>query len=193
MIQNLWPTPFLKTNFPEKINNDLSNHLFLKYDFFNNVGPDAIATESRNIFDDKSKIIKIFKDQIVIPLFDTFLKESLNKDLSFWKGYALKGWLTGSGKNYSSEFHNHRGSSLSAIFYLLCDDVDVGGNIHFTDPRQNSNRGYDMNFISWFENYTFVPKSGDAVVFPSFLYHYVSTYKGNIRLVLPVDLFLFNN
>jgi len=189
MIQNLWPTPLLKTNFSEEIRNDLLSHFLTKYDFLNSSGD----LSNVNIFDDESDIIYKFTDEVVLPLFDTFLKESLEKGMLSWKSYKLKGWLTGSGKNYASNLHNHKGAVISSVFYLLCEEVDVGGEIYFTDPRQNSNRGYDNQFSKWFEHLSLTPKSGDVVIFPSFLYHYVATYRGNIRIAMPVDLFLYTN
>jgi hypothetical protein len=62
----------------------------------------------------------------------------------------MHGWITGSGTNYSMSHHNHAGCQISAVFYLLSDvidDSDKGGEILFTDPRQNANRGYDESFI----------------------------------------------
>jgi len=189
MIQNLWPTPFLKTQISEEIKTDLVNYLLTKYDFFNASGDFS----GIDVLDDDSEIIQNFNNNEIIPLFDNFLKESLGKGISSWKDYKLKGWLTGTGKNYTSNLHNHKGSNLSAVVYVLCEEMNVGGEILFTDPRQNSNRGYDNQFSPWFEPLSFTPKSGDVVIFPSFLYHYVATYRGNIRMAMPVDLFLYTN
>jgi hypothetical protein len=116
----------------------------------------------------------------------------VGKEISDWRNHKIHGWLAGSGTNYSMPYHNHRNAQLSAVFYLLCDDQRDGGTIYFTDPRQNANRAYDKEFFPWFADLKLTPKSGDAVVFPSFLYHYVTTYQGFMRLAMPVDLFLYN-
>jgi hypothetical protein len=50
-----------------------------------------------------------------------------------------------------------------------------------------------VDMIKWFKPLKLNPKTGDIVVFPSYLYHHVQTYNSNIRLALPVDLFLFNS
>lgn len=189
MIQNLWSTPFLKTRFSEETRTELLNYLLVTQDIFNSSGD----LTNVNVLDDECDLIQNFNNDIVLPVFDSFLKQSLDKNISCWKSHNLKGWLTGSGKNYVSNFHNHKGAAISAIFYLMCEEVDAGGEIYFTDPRQNSNRGYDNQFSAWFDHYSFTPKSGDVVVFPSFLYHYVATYRGNIRIAMPVDLFLYTN
>ena len=189
MMQNLWPTPFLKTRISDETRSELLDYLLVTQDIFNSSGESI----NRNILDDDCELIQNFNHNVVLPVFDSFLKESLGKSISCWKNYSLKGWLTGSGQNYVSSFHNHKGAVLSSVFYLLCEENDVGGEIYFTDPRQNSNRGYDNQFSPWFEPLSFIPKSGDVAIFPSFLYHYVATYRGNIRIAMPVDLFLYTN
>ena len=83
--------------------------------------------------------------------------------------------------------HNHSGSHLSAVFYLLCEEKN-GGNIVLHDPRTNANRGYIDEFQSMFEKIKFTPSSGDVLIFPSFLYHNVETFNGKMRLAMPVDL-----
>jgi hypothetical protein len=122
--------------------------------------------------------------------FDKYLKETCNKTLDDWN-YRLNGWLVSYGEGNSLNYHNHRGSQLSSVLYIIADSEDNGGDIIFTDPRQNANRGYDPLFNNWFEPFRFKPKCAEIVIFPSFLYHFVETYGSNVRLAMPVDLFLF--
>lgn len=186
MISNLWPTPFLQSKIDPNICEELVTHLSQNYDF------GCPPREDSNLLEDGSSIMQRFKSEVVLPSFNNFLRNTINKELSDWSGFKAKAWLIGTSKNYSINYHNHRGAQLSAVFYLMCEE-GVGGDISFTDPRQNSNRGYDESFIPWFKDLKLSPKSGDLVVFPSFLYHHVSTYSGNIRLALPVDLYLYNS
>ena len=86
--------------------------------------------------------------------------------------------------------HNHSGSHLSAVFYLLCEEKN-GGNIVLHDPRTNANRGYVDDFQSMFDKVRFTPSSGDVLIFPSFLYHNVETFNGKMRLAMPVDLTIY--
>jgi hypothetical protein len=148
----------------------------------------TISDSTTNILD---KGFSEFKDKVIVPEFNNFLKETLKKPLDSWTGYKLQGWVTGTKSDYSLNLHNHKGSQVSAVFYLLCDKVDSGGIITFTDPRSNANRGYDPSFAPWFDHLSLQPKSGDIVIFPSFLYHFVTTYQGFIRMAVPVDLFLY--
>ncbi len=186
-MHDLWSTPVLITQSHEGIRERFVTYLLQEYNIFN--PPTDI--NKVNILEDKSEEVQEFVLKVIKPAFEEFLKSSLNLSFSDWKGYRLNGWLTGSGKNYSMMHHNHSGAQISAVFYLLCEDVEHGGKIVFTDPRQNANRGYDRKFLEWFLPLEIAPKSGSIVVFPSYLYHFVETYQNNLRLALPVDCFLF--
>ena len=187
MIQNLWPTPFLHSKIDDNMSERMIETLLQEY----NLTDPPADFGSIDILDNPNEVIQEFKNTIVYPAFNSFLKQTLNKEISDWKAFRVKGWLTGTGNDYRLSHHNHSGAQLSAVFYFLCDPCDRGGQIVFTDPRQNANRGYDIVFQEWFKALEIVPTSGDLVIFPSYLYHFVTTYQSNIRIALPVDLFLF--
>jgi uncharacterized protein (TIGR02466 family) len=190
MIKQLWSTPFYQSEMSSDICDKMTQTILQEYDLFNT----RTELGSTNILDNPHEVIQQFKNEVVYPAFNKFLNESLDKSISDWNGHRAHGWIARYGTGQSLTHHNHRGSQLSAVFYLMCDNVeDKGGQIIFTDPRQNSNRGYDTTFQEWFKGHEITPKNGDVVVFPSYLYHYVTTYQSNIRIALPVDLFLFNN
>lgn len=188
MIQNLWSTPVLTDSMDTSARDNFLNMLLTKYDI--STPPSDFGQV--NILNDDCDEVNEFKQKVIYPAFNNFLQQTLGKQIEDWESHRLHGWITGSGKDYSINFHNHRGAQISAVFYLMCQE-NLGGKITFTDPRMNSNRGYDESFLQWFNHLTIEPKSGDIVVFPSFLYHFVGTYQGNIRLAMPVDLFLRTN
>lgn len=174
----------------EDISDRMVQTILQEYDLFNAPGDFG----SVNILDNPHEVIQEFKNTVVYPAFNTFLRHTLDKSIEEdWRGHKVHGWIAGHGNGYSLNHHNHRGSQLSAVFYLMCDAQDKGGQIVFTDPRQNANRGYDTTFQTWFKPLEITPTNGDIVVFPSYLYHFVTTYQSNIRIALPVDLFLFNS
>ena len=189
MIEHLWPTPFMSETVPIDLVESMTSAVLQEYDMMN--APNDLGTI--NILNNENPSIVKFKKEVIYPTFNKFLQETMKRNVSDWNGHRMHGWMTGYNNNYSLSYHNHRGSQISAVFYLLCEEQNSGGQISFTDPRQNSNRAYDASFQDWFSEKKLIPKSGDVVVFPSFLYHYVSTYHGSIRLAMPVDLFLFTN
>jgi uncharacterized protein (TIGR02466 family) len=187
VIHNLWSTPVLRTTMPDDIREEVLTAVFSDY----NLVDGSHKFGSINVLENPS--LSKFKDKVITPAFDAFLDKTIDRTISSWDSHKMHGWVTGPGANYSINYHNHRGAQVSAVFYLICEENVSGGTISFTDPRMNANRGYDDAFRPWFEDLSFQPKSGDIIVFPSFLYHFVSTYQGNIRVALPVDLFLHTN
>lgn len=187
-LNNLWATPMMYDSMNnEQLRNEVCNYLFQNENSFS-------ASEEfgeTDILNDGSEVLDRFKNQIVLPAFDNYLQQTIGKSISDWGDHRLKGWLTRVNKDYSLAYHNHSGAQVSAVFYLMAEELQSGGTIVFTDPRQNANRGYDDKFSQMFKHAVIQPKSGDFVVFPSFLYHYVTTYQSCLRIAMPIDLFLF--
>ena len=187
-FNNLWPTIVLKDTIDNKsLLDDITNYTLIKYGQDNKVSADI---KSKNLFDDS--YYDNFKEHIVLPAFEKYLQTNVDISLKD-KKYSIRAWLTGYGVSYSMPKHNHSGSHLSAVFYLLSEDTHLGGSLVINDPRFNANRGYTPDFKKWFEKEMFLPKTGDILVFPSFAYHSVDTYYGKLRLAMPVDLILYND
>jgi predicted 2-oxoglutarate/Fe(II)-dependent dioxygenase YbiX len=72
----------------------------------------------------------------------------------------------------------------------MCSDQYKGGELVLLDSRTNANRGYKEEFKKLFENKTYLPTSGEYLMFPSHVYHHTIPFTGSMRLAMPVDLFL---
>jgi hypothetical protein len=181
--KNLWPTVLAKGKFDTS---GLVEHILSRYDMKN------LKSElsDYNLFSDDDAVIIKFQD-MAYNAFDDYLKTTINKSISDWGKYKLKAWITGHGKNYNMTIHNHSGAHLSGVFYILAEEKSSGGDIVFTDPRANANRGYDDKFSPMFERHAITPESGDFMIFPSFTYHHVNPYYSRLRICVPVDLFLY--
>jgi hypothetical protein len=138
---------------------------------------------------DGPAVFQEFRDNVVWPAFSEYLSH-WNIDLKKFEDRRLRSWFTGHNSGYMIPAHNHSGATLSAVFYFMNEEHDKGGELVLMDPRANANRGYKDNFKSIFENVLFQPKSGEYLVFPSFVYHHTMPFRGNLRLAMPVDLFL---
>lgn len=180
-LNSIFSTPVYRYQILDDLE-DVIQHLLIEY---GDTKYASINVSGDNIFDDP--ILNKFKKNHVIPTLRNFCNPYL--DL-YKRDYDLRGWLTGYGTNYAIPKHNHSGSHVSAVFYLLCEN-NHGGDIILHDPRTNANRGYIPEFKKMFEPIRFTPQTGDVIVFPSFLYHNVEIFKGKIRLALPVDLTIY--
>ena len=182
LIDNLWSTQMGSGKFDTA---GLVEHIFTHHDMSN--PPNDLG--GYNILDDDSEVIEKF-NKIIYNCFDTYLTKTIGRSISDWNNYSFKGWIAGQGKHYSMAQHNHAGSQLSGVFYILAEEQTSGGEIVFSDPRSNCNRGYDPYFKPMFENHIHTPETGDFMIFPSFTYHYVNPFFSELRICVPVDLFL---
>lgn len=184
----LWPTKVLYDSVEDKdlLNNSVQE-IFSIYDL--KTPPSDYTNNS--FFDKAGPYLNQFRDNVVVPAFDRYLKEAHNTSLSSFKEYKMSFWITGTGNGYNMIYHNHSGAAFSAVFYMLAEEENKGGSIIFSDPRSNANRGYDGSLKSDFSPVGHQPSTGDFLIFPSYLYHYVNPYYSNLRIAMPVDLFLY--
>lgn len=128
--------------------------------------------------------IQKFKQHVIVPAFKDFF------ELSNVKAPAHMDLWIGVTKNYMIRTHNHSTSTIVCVFYLFCEEHEEnnGGEIILYDPRVNANRGFPEAFNEWFEPMIIKPKTGDYLIFPSFLYHSVDEFHGKMRLAMPVSL-----
>ena len=82
--------------------------------------------------------------------------------------------------------HQHSGSVVSGLFYIRAPE---GANLTLSDPRSNAVRGYPDPFKHYFNPKTIVPKDGDIVLFPSYLWHEVGSVANSNRITMPFDTF----
>jgi hypothetical protein len=82
--------------------------------------------------------------------------------------------------------HQHQGSLISGVFYVYCNS----GQLRLHDPRVNAQRGYPNSLQDYFKPKVIEPKTGDIVIFPSFLQHEVANNTSKEpRIILPFDVF----
>jgi hypothetical protein len=180
-----WPSPILTGEVENKqIIDDVIQHILENYNLERPPG----EINDQNIFEDQS--FNDFKNQIVIPAFDHWLKTHIKKEITEFKSYKMRAWITGAHAGYSMTTHNHSGAHLSAVFYLINDAPDAGGEIVLFDPRFNANRSYEADWREFFAPMKLKTPSYTFAVFPSFVYHQVTNFSGTMRLAIPVDIFL---
>jgi len=184
-LNNLWPTPVYKGVISKDILESTVQAIFQEVDLDHPYSD----FQSFDLLNDGSAALVNFRDSVVWPEFENYLK-LLNIDISKFPDRRLRSWITGTRNGYMIPIHNHSGAAFSAIFYLMSEEKDVGGELIAVDPRTNANRGYKDEFKPLFSNLSYLPSTGEFLILPSYLYHHTVTFTGSLRLAMPVDLFL---
>lgn len=91
-------------------------------------------------------------------------------------------WANINERGDSNSSHCHPGCPWSGVYYVSTDvGPEVGGNLVFVDPRAAAVMiKHPYNPFSPTATITVIPKPGLLVVFPSFVYHFVSPYHSDI-------------
>jgi hypothetical protein len=184
-LNNLWPTQVYKGSILNKHLDPTLNAIFQDVDLDHPYSD----FQDFDILNDGPEALINFKDKVVWPAFENYFKE-IGMDLKEFPNRSLRSWITGTRNGYMIPAHNHSGSSVSAVFYLMCEEDNQGGELVAIDPRTNANRGYKDEFKPLFANLVYAPQSGEYLMFPSYLYHHTNVFTGSLRLAMPVDLFL---
>lgn len=179
-VNNCWTTPIYKTSITKEQCDSLVQSVMMYEDI----------DKPQSEFDKDSLTDRIpLLEEIAYEKYSEFFKNVLNMNLKDFD-YKFKSWLVGSKGSYSMDLHNHSGAPWVAVFYILAEEKDKGGNFVAYDPRINANRGFSEEFKYMFNPIEFIPQTGDVIILPGFVYHGVKPYESSLRLALPVDLFL---
>ena len=185
-FNELWPTTVYLGKIEDQILLDqVCNAIFVETD----LADPPSDFKKFDILRDGSSVFQEFRDKIVWPAFEKYLS-NWKVDMLEFPDRRLRSWLTGSYTGYVMPVHNHSGSPISAVFYLINEEQQAGGELLLMDPRHNANRSYQPQFRHLFENQYYTPKSGEFVMFPGFTYHQTMPFNGKLRLAMTVDLFL---
>lgn len=175
----LWYTPVYKTSISKLQAEQLIVALMMKQ------STSIPANDSNsNLIDDIPLL-----EQLAEEKFGEYISEVYDLNLSEMD-HSFRAWLTGSKNGYNMELHNHSGAPLVSVFYLLAEESDQGGELVMHDPRANANRAFPRQLISEFDPVVHTPSSGEVLIFPGYVYHSVRRYDSQMRLAVPVDLFI---
>lgn len=186
-FKQLYPTNVMTGSFANyEFLPDITNELLVNAPL---LGASNAPIDNINLFDhleDRPELVK-FRDAVIEPAFAKYLSHYHDLNLDKFSSYKFRSWVSSNDVQY----HNHTSSHFSAVFYIYVD-ASTGGRLEMYDPRGNASRGYPAvdKLTKQFSRTDYQPETGGFIIFPSFLYHQVGQYLGNLRISLPVDLFL---
>jgi hypothetical protein len=187
VIKNLFSTEVMFGSFSQDIIAPVAEELLANVDFSSGGDVSDFSLLSKN---HDLPLLKNFFEQHGLEKFKEYIKKVFDHELNV-DDCIFKAWAANGAGKYSLGFHNHSGSQLSAVFYLMVENSQkFGGKFRFHDPRFNANRGMVEPYKFKHNDVEFLPSTGDFIIFPSYLYHSITTFHGSIRLILPVDMFV---
>lgn len=96
-------------------------------------------------------------------------------------------WLRYTHEDRDLDIHNHNGAHLTGVFYIEASD----GDLVLADPRHGAGRGYPTAITeTQFSNFHYHPRSGEFVLFPSYVYHHALMSPTALRMAMPIDFFI---
>jgi uncharacterized protein (TIGR02466 family) len=188
-ILPIFSSPLAVINIEEKLF-CLEDFLSLKYNFFSSNTSASSGTHAYTDVNDWN-ILKNFPYQqgMIMRYFNTYKNQVLQ--LHSTNFCMTTSWITKVDVGGFSQFHNHKNSMYSAVYYF--DDVS-GGNIEFDSmgviPAQILlNRPTEWNIYNS-QTWTYYPKKDTMIIFPSYLYHRVTENNSNSeRYSLAINFF----
>jgi hypothetical protein len=176
MTLSLWDTKIKIENLSDVI--DMSRLASEMRDFNKAIEDDDICDHMENSY------LEEVRETILIPKMFKFIHEYTGIDVSDRSGY-IRSWVVKNNPHLVETLHQHRHSHFSAVIYPYA----IGGDIVFLDPRGNACRWYPSDIKDvLFSNFVHTPKTGDFIIFPSYLEHHSFGINSGERFCIPIDL-----
>jgi len=168
---------------------DRAEQIFLQnYDVLENVGDHLTDYGSsqkdyrklfHEIINELANIVFSYNTTLGMSLYEKYFKKIHQSDID------IHMWIQDYKKGHQHEVHNHPGCAISGVYYLRGDDESEKLNFINPNVSQSTFTSEPSDLI-----YRLSVRKGMAVLFPSYLCHYVkSSTNTNIRTSLAFNMF----
>jgi hypothetical protein len=186
-IINLWPTAVWKSNIGR-------NHDYVEQNYANSnnhklekLSTDNLRSSDTDIINKKPLVnIRSF----VLSELNRYLSITINP-LSNLEIYFTQSWLSFTRENQDHHSHFHSNSFLTAVYYLIAEDgTDSISILNNAYTFNNRHLIHLDNTPTWWTSKTIsIPvKSGDLIIFPSFIDHAVAPVKKNSHYRVSISM-----
>lgn len=175
-IINLWPTAVWKSNigrphtFIENQYANIENHKLAQLSNYNLRSADTDIINKKPLESIKNFVVKELHRYL----------ETVINPVSELEIFFTQSWMTFTKENQDHHAHYHSNSFLTAVYYLIAEDgvdsINIMNNAYTFNNRHPIH--IDNTPTWWTSKMISVPvKSGDVVIFPSYMDHGVSPVK----------------
>jgi uncharacterized protein (TIGR02466 family) len=184
-INNIFPTPVYTSRLDRKLTEE--ELLFIDKNKLN-INRNENNTVSNDNYILNNKEFKNLKEELDLRVQDYF-----NKIISPIDGitpYVTQSWLNYTEKNQSHHQHEHPNSIISGVFYIKCNkNID---SIKFINKKYDSIKIEVKEYNIWnSKSVSLLVKTGDIILFPSWLTHMVETnQEDDTRISLAFNVFV---
>jgi uncharacterized protein (TIGR02466 family) len=185
VINGIFPTPIYMSKLDRKLT-PLELKFVEKNKKESQKNEGNITSNNNYILNEKPFLnIKKELNLIIQDYFDKIISPTNNI-----KPYITQSWLNYTEKNQFHHKHAHPNSLVSGVFYINCHEKF--DKIKFFNENYKTIRLETKNWNLWnSESWWFQVKTGDVIMFPSFLNHMVETKEGeNNRISLAFNVFI---
>jgi uncharacterized protein (TIGR02466 family) len=185
VINGIFPTPVYISKLDRELTKkELSFVDKSKLDFYKNDG--NITSNDNYILNHKS--FSLLKEELDLRVQDYFDKVISPTDAV--TPYITQSWLNYTETNQYHHKHAHPNSLVSGVFYINCHEELDKIKFFKEDYKTIKPEIKDWNLYNS-ESWWFPVKTGDVIMFPSYLTHMVETKEGdNTRISLAFNVFI---
>lgn len=183
IIHSIFPTPVYFSNLNRQFTKE---ELSFIDEIKNNVCNNKSNFTSFDTYILNNLIFKNLKKECEVIIQDYFDKiiSTTNKIVP----HITQSWLNYTEKDQYHHKHNHWNSLISGVLYIDCNE----DNIKFFNEKYQTIKFNVNNYNLWnSDTWTFTVKTGDVILFPSYLTHMVETKQTeHTRISLAFNVFI---
>lgn len=182
IVNGLFPTPVIKFELGRQLS-DQEMKVLMEYPQIRNQGNSA-SVERYVLKNKKLRALKIFAEECLAKYVEAVYAPSEPFKLDI-----TQSWVNYTNTNEFHHKHSHSNSMVSGVFYIQANEAT--DKIHFFKVRQDTFKIYTNNYNPFnSEAWWLAAKTGDLILFPSYLEHMVETVQSSeMRVSLAFNSF----
>ena len=193
MYNHIFPITYIQVNLKEELDLEEIEAMIADMDKERTNDPNLIENKAGNwMTSDKLLLTKRYRDSKLTSVIRKYINQYRLEIMGVTDNEleVTESWVNFSQKGVGHHIHNHFNSVVSGTFYMDLEE-NQGGQVVMVDNRTKSSIQHraEPNYHNVTEIYV-TPKKYDLLIFPSYMYHWVTPNTGeNTRKSLAFNTF----